>query len=267
MATQLAPAEPGADFIPDNDTDPRDLVAEAKAHGWVPKEEFRGDPNRWTDAETFIKRADEVMPLLKKQNETLKRELSDIKRSARRMEDHFTKAEERIRAELVTKMEKAVEIGDVAGFRKLQGEADALGSKGPDKQQEAIRAFADFRDENEWYDLGGLASATETERKQRAYFDRMVETNMDKAKDMAPADFIAHIGGLVEAKYPSSAQRAPRAKPPSDVAGVTPRAARSAGKTYADLPPEAQRACDKWVKQGLIKDRAAYVASYDFGGN
>ena len=40
---------------------PRDIEAEARKHGWRPKEEFKGDPARWTDAETFVKRADEVM--------------------------------------------------------------------------------------------------------------------------------------------------------------------------------------------------------------
>ena len=31
---------------------------------------------------------------------------------------------------------------------------------------------------------------------------------------------------------------------------------------FNDLPPEARAACDRWVKQGLIKSREDYVRSY-----
>ena len=44
---------------------------EARTLGWVPAEEFKGDPNRWVDAETFVERGHTVMPILRKNNERL----------------------------------------------------------------------------------------------------------------------------------------------------------------------------------------------------
>lgn len=56
-----------------NDTvaTPPAVESEARALGWVPKEEFRGGEDRWVDAETFVERGHTVMPMLRKNNERL----------------------------------------------------------------------------------------------------------------------------------------------------------------------------------------------------
>jgi hypothetical protein len=54
--------------------------SEARQQGWMPQEEFKGDPDRWTDAETFVRRADEVLPILKKRDRILKQENETLKR-------------------------------------------------------------------------------------------------------------------------------------------------------------------------------------------
>lgn len=275
MATQLkADPEPIIEEEGDGGSDivDRDYEAEARAHGWVPKDEFLAKPNahesRWVDAETFARRADEVMPLLKKQNERLTRELAEVKKQARRITDHFNKAEERIRDELVAKMEEAVKTGDVAAFRKLKTEADDLtkeAAKPEYSKEEAMDAFEAFRDVCTWYDKANLASASELEINARLYADRMTEKHLAKTEEMAPSDFFGMIQGLVEEKYPAITAKAPRQKPPSDVAGTTQnRNPGPRGKTFNDLPVEAQRMADKWIAQKLIPDRAAYVKSYDW---
>lgn len=262
MATQLAPQQEEP-----QETE-RNYEAEARQHNWQPKDEFKGDASLWVDAETFVKRADEVMPLLKAKTRHLERELAEVRKSSRRMEEHFNKAEARIRAELMAEMEQAVETGDVEAFRRAKRASDEIGTgaEAPKVSDEEARgAYDDFRERNFWYDRGALASATEDQASARIYADRMAEKHMEKTKTMAPPEFFAMIEGLVQEKYPQIGAKAPRVKPQSDVAGVTPGRPRSGAKTFNDLPAEAQRACDKWVKQGLIKDRAAYVASYDFG--
>jgi hypothetical protein len=50
----------------------------AKIQGWVPKEEFRGDPTRWIPATDFVKRADEMMPILKSVNKKLETQVSEL---------------------------------------------------------------------------------------------------------------------------------------------------------------------------------------------
>ena len=50
---------------------------EARAQGWVGKDEFRGSDDDWVDADTFVKRGKEIMPILRKNNEKLLKELED----------------------------------------------------------------------------------------------------------------------------------------------------------------------------------------------
>jgi len=47
----------------------------AKAMGWSPKDEFRGDPDRWVDAETYVRRGEEFIPFLRANNKKLEEEL------------------------------------------------------------------------------------------------------------------------------------------------------------------------------------------------
>lgn len=278
MVTQLAeaPADTGQDdSIGNADVIERDYEAEARAHYWLPKEEFKGDKSRWVDAETFVKRADEILPLVKKQNSELKGKVDYLERQIKRVMKSEQTAYENALADIQAKMENAVVTGDVAAFKALDKKADDLrkdmaqDTPKADQSKEAVRAFADWRDDNEWYDLGGLASATETERKQRAYFDRMVEGNMDKAAEMQPAEFIAYIGDLVEAKYPAGKAARPRGV--ESVAGVTRGGQGKSGKTGANLPTEAKEAVRRYMRQGIYKGTFeescnAFAKDFDWSG-
>ena len=56
-----------------------DFEGEARAQGWVPQEEFRGRENDWVDAETFVKRGREILPIVRKNNEKLLKELKEAR--------------------------------------------------------------------------------------------------------------------------------------------------------------------------------------------
>lgn len=50
---------------------------EARALGWVPEDQFRGDKSRWVNAETFVQRGHDVMPILQANNKVLVTKLAD----------------------------------------------------------------------------------------------------------------------------------------------------------------------------------------------
>ena len=52
---------------------------EASELGWVPKDRFRGDQERWVDAETFVRRGKEIMPILRENNRRLEGEVHNLK--------------------------------------------------------------------------------------------------------------------------------------------------------------------------------------------
>src|SRR5437879_4034225 len=61
------------------------VEAEASALGWVPQDTFRGDPEKWVDAETFVERGRHVMPILRKNNEKLLADLSSLQGEVARL--------------------------------------------------------------------------------------------------------------------------------------------------------------------------------------
>lgn len=279
MATQLAePVEQQTDpNVNDNAEAPeRDFETEARSHGWSPKDDFKGDPNRWVDAETFMKRADEMMPLLKADRDRIKRELDDLKKQVRRANDHFSKSEERAYqralSELQGQLDTAVQNKDGQAAREISTEIgklskEAAAPKGQQvSQQDLNEAFADFREENSWYDRANMPNASEEAIEARLYADRMMEKHLSKTQDMGPAEFLTYIGGLVDEKFPElKGKPASRPKPNNPVSGGGTRAPQGKrGQTFNDLPVEAQRICDKWVKSGLIKSREDYVKSYEW---
>lgn len=239
---------------------PSDFEGEARKHGWRPREEFKGDPGKWTDAETFVKRADEVMPFLEKQNKALKREIDDLKRTMKQASDHFSKTEqrayERALVELQAQHDNAVEMGDkdaankvIRDMRKLEAERAPVEEAPVFDEATAKRGLAEWVDENDWYVL---------DDKKRTYADMQADL-------MGPAGqweggqkaWLAELSRRVERKFTDP-------KPSAANPGGSRAAPRGGGKTYNDLPADAKRACDKWVKAGIIKSREDYVKSYDF---
>jgi hypothetical protein len=269
--------EPGT-HIPGEEAPQRDFESEARDLGWLPKEEFKGDPTRWTDAETFVKKGDEVMPLIKAQNKRLKREIDDLKKQFRQASSHFGKAEERAYtralADLTARQEEAVKEGDLDAHRAISKEIGELSKDMPGGKpnqataEEAREAWDDWREKNEWYDRANLASAPEIDVNARLYADRMTEKHIAKTETMPPVEFFAYIGELVKEKYPSVGAKQPRPKPPSDVAGPTGGRPPNRGKSWADMEPEerriGERLAEKWVKSGLLKKKDDYLASYDW---
>lgn len=243
----------------------RDYEAEARSHGWTPKEDFRGDAARWVDAETFVKRADEVMPFLKKQNAGLKRELDDLKRQVKKASEFFTKAEERGYARAMDELQRqhddAVETGDVQAARKamkemgdLQAEiatakADFVEDK-PTETADPRAEFAAWVEDNDWY---------VTDENKRMYADL-------QAQAMGPAESWAggHAAWLAEIKTRTERKFAEKKPNPANPIGNRAGASARGSKTFADLPPAAKALADKWVKQKIIASRDDYVKNYQW---
>lgn len=258
--TEAIAAGDAAHIEVDGDLAPieRDYEAEARKQGWTPKEDFKGDPNRWIDAEAFVKRADEVMPFLQKQNKALKRELDDMKRQMRKSAEFFTQAEtrayERALADLQKRHDEALETGNVAEGRRVLAEMRDL--KAPEAPQldepvehrDAAKSFAEWIDANDWY-------VKDADR--RAYADIQAQAmGPAVAYDGGPEAWLEELGRRVERKF-----AAPKPNPANPGGN---RSGARGGKGYADLPPEAKAVCDKWVRQGIIKSRDDYVKSYQW---
>lgn len=265
METQLADAFDGGtnDDQQEQQSEARNYEAEARELGWRPKDEFTGDESRWTDAETFVRKGETMLPLIKKENAHLKRELADLKKTVARASEHFSKAEERAYsraiADLEARHEQAVEVGDVAAAKAVAKEMRELGNDAKEQagaavpEAEVTEALIEWRAANPWYDAGGI---------KKDYADLMAEKHKAKTASLPPAEFFQLIADEVAKKFPDIKEA--RKKPPSPVEGGGMNRPRTGQRSFSDLPAQAQQMCDKWVRQGIIKSREDYVKSYQW---
>ena len=61
---------------------PIEVQKDAERLGWIPPSRFKGDPTRFVDADIYIKRGEEVLPIVKEQNKRLHTELDSLKRES-----------------------------------------------------------------------------------------------------------------------------------------------------------------------------------------
>jgi hypothetical protein len=139
----------------------------ARRMGWRPKDEFRGDQSRWTDAQTFIERGEAELPILRERYRTLddrfarmenevtplRREVAETRASAEEMRtvlvdfrERSKRAEEvaytRARSDLEQRMAIAVDQADKAGYDRAKGELDNLNRQERDNLRDNARAAA-----------------------------------------------------------------------------------------------------------------------------
>lgn len=263
------------DAAPEDKTPARDYEAEARAQGWVPEAEFKGDkkPAQFLDAETFVRRGEELTPFIRKENSKLKQELSETKAEfAKRLErieraekKAFEAAESRHKAEIErirSDMRAAVEAGDTKEFDRLDKMKDGLEKAAPKMEEPAKQTpeqeFEAKRDkwigENPWFNTDfdlrkftmeysefyGSANPAKS-------FEEVMKVTRDEVEKRFPEKF----GG----KKPNGHAAVDGG---SDFSGVF----KGNGKSEADLPAEARAAGERFVKQGLYKDLKAYAKEY-----
>ena len=244
------------------------IEQEAKAQGWVPQDEFKGDPSKWRSAEEFVERGKQITPILKERNEKLVRDIERLNsklesqgEAVQELIQYYSKAEQRAYQkafnELKTKQREAVEIGDTAAYEAAEREIDELTKtpppqpKAPKAQNEPPAEYFDFLEENKWY-------AEDRELAEYADFigTRLVGTVKSNK------DFYAEVAKRVKARFPEKFDNPKRSTAQAvEGAGSPPKAK---GRGYNDLPADAKAQCDRFVKEipGFSKDE--YMKHYQW---
>lgn len=155
-----------------------DEEAESKAHalGWRPKEEFSGDPDKFTDAKTFLSKANDNIPMLREnyrkveaQNQRFQEQLETLTKEVsvftKRLEDAERRGYERAVKDIEAQQRAAAMSGDLDKYDELQKRKDELAVKGEAQTQENQRngtannslsmedqiALAVFQNQNPWF--------------------------------------------------------------------------------------------------------------------
>lgn len=237
-----------------------ETLAEAKRQGWVPQEDYNGPEDKWVDADTFVKKGKEINALLRKDNEFLKREVSEMKSTMMEFKkfhaDTEKRAYERAMSDLREQKKEAIAAGD--GEKVLQVD-DAIDELKTARKEEKIAApaqaidpaFVAWQDENRWFGKDNELTAEA---------NLIGEVVKRQNPTLIGSDFLEEVTKRVKRMYPEKFTNANRNKP-NPVEGSTAKPAGARGKGFNDLPPEAKQACQKFEKQGLVT-REQYIKEY-----
>jgi hypothetical protein len=128
---------------------PEEAQTRARVMGWKPKEQFRGDPEKWVPAEEFLDRGIASPAIMAERLAFMGDRLARQERDNQHLAGRFDEAIgtintmttmlrtsekrqfERAKAELEQQREKAVEVGDTATFRRLDTEVRELEKTAP----------------------------------------------------------------------------------------------------------------------------------------
>lgn len=273
-----------------------DVEVQARQLGWVPKEEFKGPEERWVDAGEFVRRGEEIMPILRQNNRELTRKLAETAQLADSLkkkveenteamadfrkyhEESLVTALENQRKELTQQLKLAREDGDVEAEIKIGDQLDEVRqqqkdlkakkeqpSKSADDDDDKFAAspelhpdFQGWQEDNEWFGKDKV-------RTRYAMVAAQEILDSPETKGLKGRAFFDKVTEMTFEAFPAEGG----AKRTSNkVEGNTSTGgSRGTGKGYADMPAEARAACDKFARTLVgpgkaYKDIAEWRAKY-----
>ncbi len=268
--------------------DAGDVESRARAQGWVPKEEFRGPPEKWRDAGEFVRHGEENLPVLRERLRAMERTVNDLRqgqtqhqdtvqRLAKMSEVALQRQREQIVASYEAAMRDAATVGDVARYDQLrQDQVQAVqnhdrrvyeagqnpqhqpGYQQPGQQQALPPAPPEFEawaNRNQWFRSNTtLQNALLIEAKD-------IESQYP---GMQPMEVVLQAEKAVRRRYADKfGPPAAQSRQPSAVEGGSRFAGGgSRQRSAADLPADARAQGERFIRDGLFKNLNDYARDY-----
>ena len=260
-----------------------DITERARAIGWRPKDDWKGDPSKWVTAEEYVAKGDQLLPVMKKDREKLFGEVASLKQDLRdlmqyhkedrtRIYARLKKEHEQELADLKRKQRQAVEDGDTSTFDEIEQRMAQLERDRPELQpigqtppagtgapQADPAIFDGWKQENPWYQTGpdGQTPLNEMTRVAQTLSFRVQAENPGLSG--YEREFLDKVSVRMKEAYPDKFEN-PRRNDPLGVEGSDMRGRRPSKKTFADLPPDAQEVCRRMKRHGMTEQQ--YVSEY-----
>ena len=251
----------------DEDPEREEREARAGRMGWAPKDTWRGDPDRWIEADEFLKRGEERLPILqerlRKQDETIANLQGSMRDVIKTQGDFERQTRADVEKEFEERKRAAVEEADTEAYDAVAREHQTWGKDNPapaapvEPSTHVDPAFDTWQGDNAWY--GGKST---DDARMTNYANSMgAFVKSDRPEVIGTPEFYVEVEKLVKKQFPAMFRNPNRQR-----AGAVESARGAPGargkKTYADLPPAAKKMCDRYITRGDIADKDEYVTAY-----
>jgi len=242
----------------DTAVDTRDYEAEARQHGWMEQAQWKGAPERWVDAKTFVERGEQIFSYVQAKNRDLIKTVEELKegnRLFREFHEQTLSKEQRARAAAISALEaeraKAVTDGDGAAFAAKDKQLREMQSEPQPKVEQVPPATQAWLNDNAWYN---------TDPALRGIADGLADLVAKENPGLKGRAFLDKLTERVQAEVPHKFKNARREE--NITTGHQSNQGSKKGKTFENLPPDAQAACAKFERTipGFTKEK--YLATY-----
>ena len=238
----------------------RDFVAEAKSEGWRPKDEWKGDPDKWVEAETFVERGEKISGILKSKVDRLEQRLNKAEKANQQFGEYHKKTIEKERKEYerrITHLEslrsEAIDNGDGQTFTKIDREIGSIKQNMPSPPEEPYSMDpieAQWLTSNQWYN---------SDQNMRAYADGVSDVVASEGyQGQARLDEITR---RTKETFPDKFGNPNRDREGNTGGGAPVDEAPAKKASYKNLDKEGKEACDDFVSQGFMT-QDEYVKQY-----
>ena len=267
-----APAETETPATDEPDEGEPSVEEKARLQGWVSEDEWRGPKNKWVSADQFVERGEQNHRITKERLTAMERELASTRQTLAAMERTNAamadRAYQQAMADLKAARNQAARNFDNENAFKYQEQIDELKQQQqsqpppPAQIDPETQAWFDGADEQgiprqAWYNKDPILTA-EMNSMMGILWQQYPQANQGQRLALAEE--------AVKRRYPNQFQAGnPMRQQPAGRGGNGGSSAPRKGgkKSYADLPPEARKACDLFVKDkryGLTREQ--YVEEY-----
>lgn len=247
--------------VEDSTPETPEVEEQARAMGWAPKDDWRGPEEKWVDAQTFVDRGKDRIPILNERIRHQSQQINELKATMAEFAGHYStvqkKAYERALKDLKAAQAEAVAEGDTAKFSAVDQQIEHLRMNPPsapnvtppDPSQDPV--FQEWLSDNKWY---------QTDQELGMYAESVGNYIRQRNPSLVGGGFLSEVTKEVKKRFPERFGVKNRPVPTVEGArGANPKPSK--GKSYNDLPADAKSACDKFVKQGLLT-KENYVRDY-----
>jgi len=252
--------------------EPSESEVKARRLGWMPKEEYKGNPDQWRDADEFLQRGEEIHGYLKADLQKLQQtisqrdnEIAEMRSAMEQFRQFHNETEARAYKRAIDELKQlkatAVSQGDGEKVVEIDEELDKLkeAQRKPEAPKQSSKGgdngdFTTWIQENRWY-------AEDVELQEMA--DAFGDVVRRKNPSVTGKEFLDEVAKRVKKAAPEKFENPARSRAAVSSSSDSRPAGGSKKKGYNDLPAEAKAACDKFVKQKMLTVDQ-YLAEYEW---
>lgn len=224
---------------------------QARSQGWVSKEEWTGEPDKWKPAKEFNERGELFSKI-----DSMGRELKETKKALKMLQEHHTKVKEseynRAVTELKTLQKKHLEEGNSDGYLEttelltdLKAEQKAREVAAETAPQQPDPRFVEWVNKNNWYTQSN---------EMRQYADAIGLGYAQSNPGLEPEEVLKYVSEQVRGRFRERFINPNRQKP-SAVEGSNTGQPRKEAFTMTD---DEKRVMNTFVRAGVMS-KEAYI--------